>query len=200
MSISWGRYLKTHRLLSFSRDCSQQVVFFRHCKLNCIIIRNLVYFVGNCHSWCWIFGSSFNLVHNFFRFTFAGVAFVIMGTFCFYDSFVFSFQDCGIFQLIIFCATPVDTVISWLFLIIWVAVVKCNFSASVWFYNLNLHFGTSDRCCYWNTEWLKIFTQFRLRLGANCVNFLSSVCKLLNPVTTTLLYSNLILIITFKKD
>ena len=119
---------------------------------------------------------------------------------CFDDSFVFSFQDCGTFQLIIFCATPVDTVISWLFLIIWVAVVKCNFFASVWFYNLNLHFGTSDRCCYWNTEWLKIFTQFRLRLGANCVNFLSSVCKLLNPVTTTLLYSNLILIITFKKD
>ena len=40
----------------------------------------------------------------------------------------------------------------------------------------------------------------RLRLGANCVNFLSSVCKLLNPITTTLLYSNLILIMTFKKD
>ena len=116
------------------------------------------------------------------------------------NSIVFSFQDCGTFQLIIFCATPVDTVIGWLSLIVWVAVVKCNFSASVWFYSLNLHFGTSDRCCYWNTEWLKIFTQFRLRLGANCVNFLSSVCKLLNPVTTTLLYSNLILIITFKKD
>ena len=52
MSTSWGRYLKTHRFLSFSRDCSRQVVFFRHCKLNCIIIRNLVYFIGKCHSWC----------------------------------------------------------------------------------------------------------------------------------------------------
>ena len=101
--------------------------------------------------------------------TFAGV---IMGTFCFDDNFVFSFQDCGTFQLIIFCATPMDTVNSWLFLVIWVAVVKCNFSASVWFDNLNLHFGTSDRCCYWNTEWLKIFTKFRLRLAANCVSFL----------------------------
>ena len=53
--------------------------------------------IGNCHRWCWILGSSFNSVHNFFRFTFAGVAFVIMGTFCFVDSFVFSFQDCGTF-------------------------------------------------------------------------------------------------------
>ena len=110
------------------------------------------------------------------RFTFAGVAFVIMGTFCSDDSFVFSFQDCGTFYLTVFCATPMDTVSSWVFLVIWVAVVKCNFFASVWFYNLNLHFGTSDRCCYWNTEWLEIFTQFRLQLGANCVIFLLSVC------------------------
>ena len=36
-------------------------------------------------------GLSFNLVYNFFGFTFAGVAFVIMGTFCFGNSFVFSF-------------------------------------------------------------------------------------------------------------
>ena len=35
----------------------------------------------------------FNLVHYFFRFTFAGVAVVIMGNFGFEDSFVFSFWD-----------------------------------------------------------------------------------------------------------
>ena len=44
-----------------------------------------------------IIGLFFYLIHNFFRLTFAGVAFVIMGTFCFDDNFVFSFQDCGTF-------------------------------------------------------------------------------------------------------
>ena len=35
------------------------------------------------------------LVTSFFRFTFAWVPVVIMGTFCFGDSFVVTFKDCG---------------------------------------------------------------------------------------------------------
>ena len=52
-----------------------------HCKLNCIIIGNFGYFNRNSRSWCWTLGSSFNLIHYWFRFTFAEVTVLIMRTF-----------------------------------------------------------------------------------------------------------------------
>ena len=53
---------------------SQEFVPSGYCELNCVIIANFRRFVDNSNSWCWTMSSSFDLIHQFFRFIFAAIS------------------------------------------------------------------------------------------------------------------------------
>ena len=172
MSISWGWCSKTHLFCRF-RETARRRLFW-YCKLNCVILGNFTYFGGSHSSWCWVLGSSFNSMHHFFRFTFAGVAVVIMGTASFDDNFRFGLQDCEAFWLVIFRATPMDAVFSNLGLVIWVSGMLCIFLP---LFDSRLLFGMSVMLWFCKTE-LNGFTfkHFYVWVGVKYVNF----CRCVN--------------------
>ena len=101
--------LKRISACRFQETSHSRLPFFGHRKLNGVIVGKFTD-VGDSHeSWCWKYGSFFNLIYHFFLFTFSGVAVSIISWLSFSDIRI-QFWRCGTLQVVIFCATQLAAV------------------------------------------------------------------------------------------